>query len=541
MQPHPIGSGGGGAATFVDLTDTPGSITAVAFVLGNAGGTALIQSAILTGDANSVFATRAGITTDEGTAALGLSIDNSTDSTVGVPIQRSPSLRFRSHIWDSGGSPGSVDEKIDWFIQADGASSSYPIGYLRFASSSNDGANVDNLVIDDNGEIEFRTLLKHATSGLEVRLNGIVIPDSASSFLLITMGSRSIRGVVNATSFWYTGKTTPGFCYTSGWQIASANTNTTNFVALRNDDLDQSEADGGSPAAMILWDKDNGGGVNSGKILSVAGTTTDWSSNTADSVNVWLDGVGCGTDTGASALQLESVNDKPAAAGAQQNSGSFRQRGAGWRTDATAESQRVDFYQQVRPIQGTASPTASWFLSSDIDEAGITDVLEVSDTGDVTVTNDLTVDGELSHYGEISAYENSTGSGAFSGTGMGNMQQVLIFDTDGLSRGTTPDHTNDHITIDKAGRYLVTCTISFSGTANHEIGLGVHKNNGVTHITNLHTHRKLGSGGDIGACSVMGIVALSATDTVELWAWNETGTAEIVIEDVTLTVVRVGA
>ena len=72
------------------------------------------------------------------------------------------------------------------------------------------------------------------------------------------------------------------------------------------------------------------------------------------------------------------------------------------------------------------------------------------------------------------------------------------------------------------------------------VGTAVYKNNGATLFSNLHMHRKLsGGGGDLGAVSSNGIIDLAVNDTVEVWIWNST-TGNIIVDDVTLTLTRLG-
>jgi len=70
------------------------------------------------------------------------------------------------------------------------------------------------------------------------------------------------------------------------------------------------------------------------------------------------------TQTTSSGLAL--VNTTVAAAGAQQISPAIRWSGFGWKTDATAASQAVDFRSYVVPVQGTANPTGYLTFESSI-------------------------------------------------------------------------------------------------------------------------------------------------------------------------------
>ncbi|NCP47528.1 hypothetical protein GW844_04050, partial [bacterium] len=72
------------------------------------------------------------------------------------------------------------------------------------------------------------------------------------------------------------------------------------------------------------------------------------------------------TQTTSSGLAL--VNTTAAAADLQQISPAIRWSGFGWKTDATAASQAVDFRSYVVPVQGTAAPTG--YLAFDSAIAG---------------------------------------------------------------------------------------------------------------------------------------------------------------------------
>jgi len=145
-------------------------------------------------------------------------------------------------------------------------------------------------------------------------------------------------------------------------------------------------------------------------------------------------------------------------------------------------------------------------------------------------------------YGEIFCYDvNDTIT--IAGTGIANKVQVTSFDTDGVSNLMTPDHTNDHITIVKTGVYLVTVSthVESEGGTAYVMGLIVCKNNGATLFTNLHAHRALsGGGGDTGSISISGLASLTAADTIEVWCYNDTNTNDIIIADMTLSIVMVG-
>lgn len=72
------------------------------------------------------------------------------------------------------------------------------------------------------------------------------------------------------------------------------------------------------------------------------------------------------------------TNTTAAAAGAQQYSPMLRLTGNGWKTNATAASQAVDWYFQNRPVQGAANPTTTLAISSQVNAGGLVDVLTLS-------------------------------------------------------------------------------------------------------------------------------------------------------------------
>ncbi|MCH8244422.1 hypothetical protein IIB97_00860 [Patescibacteria group bacterium] len=121
--------------------------------------------------------------------------------------------------------------------------------------------------------------------------------------------------------------------------------------------------------------------------------------------------------------------------------------------------------------------------------------------------------------------------------------QVNIFDTNGESLNSSPDHTNDHITITKAGRYLITCSVTLNsvGGAGSTAEMEVQKNNGNVRVGSLHDDRTLSGGGaESGAITLTGIANLSVDDTIEVWIRNESNTQNYVVEDITLSIIQIG-
>jgi len=143
---------------------------------------------------------------------------------------------------------------------------------------------------------------------------------------------------------------------------------------------------------------------------------------------------------------------------------------------------------------------------------------------------------KINAFGEIWVKGNATADTVTTGS----TTQVLRFANNGESNINTSDHTNDHITINKAGVYLVNVSVSFLGDPSVDWEFSVFTNNGTTECDNVHLNRKLGSGGDIGNAGAVGLCSFSVGDTVELWYEHGAGVnKDITIQDCNLNVVYV--
>jgi len=143
--------------------------------------------------------------------------------------------------------------------------------------------------------------------------------------------------------------------------------------------------------------------------------------------------------------------------------------------------------------------------------------------------------------GEISTKDNATTT-TFSGTGAANKTQITVFSVNGESNLVTPDHTNDHLTIVKAGLYKAECNITVASTVavSSVIGIEIYKNNGATGFDNCHANRSLSGTADTGAFSFGGNIRLAINDTIEVWIWNDTNTNAVLVSDITLNLLQIG-
>ena len=134
--------------------------------------------------------------------------------------------------------------------------------------------------------------------------------------------------------------------------------------------------------------------------------------------------------------------------------------------------------------------------------------------------------------GSISVEDNSTATTiSSSSTDFTNKVQILVFDTQQLSRNCDANITEDHIAIERDGDYELSCSISLSGGGNDIISYAFFKNNGAAQLGGVRATRKIGTGGDVGHCHLTCQASLVDGDTVEIWVQNETSSGNVTIED----------
>jgi hypothetical protein len=117
------------------------------------------------------------------------------------------------------------------------------------------------------------------------------------------------------------------------------------------------------------------------------------------------------------------------------------------------------------------------------------------------------------------------------------------FTTDGPSIRLTPDQANNRILTGDTGVYLLACSLVVESIGGGAIvaHFDVRSNSGTATIQGMHAHRALaGGGGDQGSVSMVGVAILTAGETIELCASNDTNTNNILLSDVSLSAVLVG-
>ena len=101
--------------------------------------------------------------------------------------------------------------------------------------------------------------------------------------------------------------------------------------------------------------------------------------------------------------------------------------------------------------------------------------------------------------------------------------QFIGFDTDGDANNMTPDHTNDHITINKTGIYKLTLSVSIKSATATDFVIGTWKNNGATQLSEIAIQVTTIAGAKDITTSASSTVSLTAGDTIEVWAERTNG------------------
>jgi hypothetical protein len=141
--------------------------------------------------------------------------------------------------------------------------------------------------------------------------------------------------------------------------------------------------------------------------------------------------------------------------------------------------------------------------------------LDLHTDGSITINGDLYFDASGSGlpYGELEYHDGGTNLVM---AAQDTYYQFTGFDTNGESNLTTPDHTNDHITIAKTGIYMVNLMASVRSTTVVDWELATAVNNGATiHAPNIHfTSAAGGKGVNVHQSH---FISLTAGDTIEVW------------------------
>jgi hypothetical protein len=168
-----------------------------------------------------------------------------------------------------------------------------------------------------------------------------------------------------------------------------------------DNELNATSAGGGTPGGADTNVQYNDGGALGGEaaFTYTKGTNTLQAENYTGTTAVLL-----GSYTTNQAVDTTSTDGvvlattSTATVGAQKYSPRLRLRGSGWKTNATAAAQSVDWAAEVRPVQGSAAPTANLVFSSSINGGAYADAVSISSgqglvvgatsgTGSITINN----------------------------------------------------------------------------------------------------------------------------------------------------------
>lgn len=189
-----------------------------------------------------------------------------------------------------------------------------------------------------------------------------------------------------------------------------------------------------------------------------------------------------------------------------------------------------------------AEEEANSILYGQMDASVVNQTLRLN--AEVTIPQDLIFEGDDSGLQFTQIYEED-GTSTVALPLQDTFYQVTAFSVNGEVNGMVPDHTSDHITVTKTGKYLVSISIGFSQTTavSIEYDFHVQKNDGAVDFPCISAHRNSGGASQVGNTATTGIIDLTAGDTVELWVERLDGAAvsrTITIATCSLVLVQIG-
>jgi hypothetical protein len=300
------------------------------------------------------------------TTTSGITLANTTAAGAGAPAQQvSPALVLEGQGWktDTGGASQSVQAYVD-LLPVQGAAA--PTGTIQWKFKVGSGA-------------------------LSASMMSLLSSGALSVVTLSTGG-----GAISCTSNAYLGQIIAGLGTTYGLGggasvpliVGSPRTDgvgniVTAFVYDRN-------AATITNAATMRW---SWGWTND---ADVYGELASINCN-GDFYNVGVHNIGKASNLGTTTTSgIMLFNSTPATVGAQQKSPAIQLSGQGWKTDATAASQSVDFYMDVLPVQGASAPTGALQIYPKIGTGAIgSAVTTVASTGALWTAKSVDVSAAL--------------------------------------------------------------------------------------------------------------------------------------------------
>jgi hypothetical protein len=377
---------------FVQLTDANGTTAGNALIgtgttLGGSAGDVVVRN---NNDSNSIIlrgvnANWLSVNSTAATLAGNLTVSGTGTHAFAGPIQ------FAGDVWNTGGGTDRL------YFAADTSRSTYLKG------GKADGTGTNSIVLRSGNDTNLMTLSGDggalSVPGTGSHVFGTTNTVTMAAGVLTTTGNATVGGDLTVS-----GTATSTVAGGTAWNAATATTSSVygNFSNTSGNlvyGLEGSGA-GGLYTGTTAYASVIGNGVakdlqfvtnaNVRATITSAGNIGAGTATPSSKLDVTTDGLGV-SQTTSSGLAL--VNTTAAAAGAQQISPALRFSGFGWKTDATAASQAVDFRAYVLPVQGAAAPTGNLIFQSSINGGAYSDLLTLTSAGNGTLVGNLTVSG----------------------------------------------------------------------------------------------------------------------------------------------------
>lgn len=347
-----------------------------------AGTNATLGTDILTAVSSNLLLDRAGL----GTNSLpSLHIRNATASSGGTTIQKSPGILFEGSAWT-----GSVSQaaKCLW-VQEPTNGATVVTGMSLYTSVNNAAAALHHKMgistnatwpkeMQTSSQFRFRSTVADGATALPWAF------DTSASYA--TAGATLFRINNNATEVFEVGTSGAGGPQQymrirggNGERLAPAFAGNTASSAHCGYEI------GNAFDYWLITCESTTASVGRGNgqinfMMTVPGGNFDVGGNTTTDPGVlwrWTKAVAANTVS----KQVQLYNNTAATAGNQRYSPFLSFLGNGWKTNATAGSQTVEFSLGTVPIQGAAAPTGQFQFYSSINGAGPTQIGEITDTG----------------------------------------------------------------------------------------------------------------------------------------------------------------
>jgi hypothetical protein len=231
------------------------------------------------------------------------------------------------------------------------------------------GSGTSTNTADYNSAFGYQALSSNTSGSYNLALGSFALSSNTTGYFSTAVGVSSLYS--------NNGNYNVALGYNAGRFITNGSTaNSTGFASLFLGYNTKALANGDNNEIVIGYDATGIGtdtvvlGNDSITKTALKGSVGIGQTVPTSKLDVTTAGLGV-TQTTSSGLAL--VNTTAAALGAQQISPALRWSGFGWKTDAVAASQAVDFRSYVVPVQGAANPTGYLSFGSSINGAAYND------------------------------------------------------------------------------------------------------------------------------------------------------------------------